>query len=1244
MFGEGDPASAFSRPDLFFGRDDEGRNVIERLRRDGRVLLVGPSGCGKSSLVRALVLPALERGPDAMAIAVARPGGRPDAALRAAIAGLDAELGAAIDAYLGAGDRSLARAALVARRGPRCLLYLDQLEEVFLDETADDRAAHAGFFARLGALGHVPGVAILLGMRADFYGDLMRSSAWDDFKDHRVELAPLRGAGLRLAISRPAEMVGVHVEVDLVERLVREADEDRASEALPLLQVALEQLWAQREWRYLSLASFERLADGEPRGLDVVLARHANASIITLDEPSKMLARRALIDLVHLGEGRPDTRRRRLVSELRRAGDDNAALARVLDHLSARRLVVTGAEVEVAVGVEIISLPAGGEPPTAQRHVDLAHDTLITGWPALASWIAARRDDLGTQRRLEARAAGGGLLADSELPEFTRWAEKVATAAGRALGASPALLDLTARSVAAKRRRRQVRRRLIAGAFAALSIAVVTVSILAVNARISSREARNEREAARRQLARNLTSQGQALLLKERRAEAVPFLVAAREAGADDIALRSLFRWAAQGVPQLVLAHTAAVAAVAWSPDGSRLAAGAADGAVRLWDTGTGRELMPALAHPGAVSLMAWSPDGARFAMASDAEARIRESSGQIVALSSSSKLTALAWSPDGLRLLAGDRDGIARVWDARSGRTSAPPLEHRGAIIAIAWGSSGTRAATASSEGEVRVWDPETGASAEPLIHFPGPARTGAWTADGKRLAAMGDGRATVVDPPSVVVWTTPGDQSVESLAWSPDGTRLATGGMLARNSVVMVPAVKVWDIGGLPTAGLAGLPLMQADPIERVSWSPDGTRIAVLGKNSAATILDAQTGAALGPPLEHRDPVGVMVWSSDGTRLATATGREVWIWSVPAAPPLMKKGYDSRSMAAAWSPDGTRLAYADRGPVRIWDARTRRIATPDLTHADIIRQVAWSSDGTRVATASDDKTARVWDAGTGQPITAPLQHDDRVGRVVWSPDGRYLATESGTAARVWDARTGVAASPPLAHPGYVRAIAWSPEGRRLLTASDAAARIWSTATWDPSSPITHDRTIVTAAWRPDGEAIATGNQDGTVHIWNSRTREALTSPLRHRRSIAALSWSPDGTRIATASEDRTARIWDARTGQAVTPFLEHNGEVRAVAWSPDGTRIATGSDDLSRVWDARFGQALTPSLAMRTDWLAWSLDGTHLATAGNGSGHVWDVSWDPADLDAWRATLQRCRFKLNEAGALMPAAAGAR
>ena len=277
-------------------------------------------------------------------------------------------------------------------------------------------------------------------MRADFYSDLMRSTIWEELRMQRHEITPLRGAALREAIVRPAEKVGVHIEVDLVERLVREADADRAAEALPLLQVALEQLWRKRKWRYLSIQDYEELSEGNLRGLDVALARHADAALDEISSHAK-LARRVLIDLVQLGEGRPHTRRRRKASDLIRSGDDVEAFNLVLSHLVKTRLIT-------------MSAPLSGSLPTSmpdERYADLGHDALIVGWPKLSTWIDERVDDLHLQRRLETRVQSGRLLDNEELVEFERWRVRATMVE---MGISKDLDRLTILSKRAQRKRR----------------------------------------------------------------------------------------------------------------------------------------------------------------------------------------------------------------------------------------------------------------------------------------------------------------------------------------------------------------------------------------------------------------------------------------------------------------------------------------------------------------------------------------------------------------------------------------------------------------------------------------------------------------------------------------------------------------------------------------------------------------------------------------------------------------------
>ena len=402
----------------FFGREAEVQEMLERLRLHPFLTVIGPSGSGKSSLVYAGLLPSLRQsklfGKGEWNIQTMRPGETP-------LTTLDTLLPS--PAGRGAGGEG------------RTLLFIDQFEETYT-LTGEEAAP---FQDTLSNLIRTPNLYIILTFRADFYADLMASPLWAQIQTHRLEVTPLNAGGLRDAIVRPAEQSGVFIESALVERLLADAVGEPG--ILPLVQETLVLLWEKIERRFLPLRAYTALVlsrqeYGEPprTGLQVAIARRADATLHNLPPNCQYIARRIFLRLVQFGEGRADTRRQQPVDELRSAKDDPEQFEDALADLANHRLITL----------------SGGEPTASgvsQRRADISHEALITGWPTLQGWLAERREAEQTRRRLEAKAAEwgrlgsgeGGLLDEFELQEAETWLKSGEAAE---LGGSESLTNL----------------------------------------------------------------------------------------------------------------------------------------------------------------------------------------------------------------------------------------------------------------------------------------------------------------------------------------------------------------------------------------------------------------------------------------------------------------------------------------------------------------------------------------------------------------------------------------------------------------------------------------------------------------------------------------------------------------------------------------------------------------------------------------------------------------------------------
>ncbi|KAF7974185.1 hypothetical protein HWV62_13223 [Athelia sp. TMB] len=160
------------------------------------------------------------------------------------------------------------------------------------------------------------------------------------------------------------------------------------------------------------------------------------------------------------------------------------------------------------------------------------------------------------------------------------------------------------------------------------------------------------------------------------------------------------------------------------------------------------------------------------------------------------------------------------------------------------------------------------------------------------------------------------------------------------------------------------------------------------------------------------------------------------------------------------------------------------------------------------------------------------------------------------------------------------------------------------------------HTDKVTSAAFSPNGKHIASGSEDGTVHIWDAETSLLAAGPIRgHTGPVKSVSFSPDGHKVASGSDDRTVCIWDGETGAlAAGPFLGHTGYVLSVAFSSDGRKVASGSGDRSvRIWDTEAGVLTARPFKGHSSWVrsvAFSSDGLKIASGSDDRTiRIWNV-----------------------------------
>lgn len=318
----------------------------------------------------------------------------------------------------------------------------------------------------------------------------------------------------------------------------------------------------------------------------------------------------------------------------------------------------------------------------------------------------------------------------------------------------------------------------------------------------------------------------------------------------------------------------------------------------------------------------------------------------------------------------------------------------------------------------------------------------------------------------------------------------------------------------------------------------------------------------------------------------------------------------------AVAYSPDGSLLASCgDDGMLRLWEPERGDLLAELVGPVEGLWGVDFSPDSLSVVAAGRDGAVYLWDLSGGFDVSpTEFRSGGDVLDVAFSPSGRLIASGSSDGRiRLWNARSGELVDELGGHAEAVWAVAFSADDSVLASVSlDGTGRLWdvesgeSTAVFDD-----HDNIVLGLAFSPDGSLVATSSFDRRINLIDVRTGRLLDTLTGHQGSVLGLAFSRDGSRIASASDDRTVRLWDVTEGNTIAT-VEGTGSMRAVAFSPDGTALAAGvSDGSVRRWSLESGLQLKfTGHEERVFGVAFSPSGDRLASVGaDRVARIWNL-----------------------------------
>jgi WD40 repeat protein len=517
-------------------------------------------------------------------------------------------------------------------------------------------------------------------------------------------------------------------------------------------------------------------------------------------------------------------------------------------------------------------------------------------------------------------------------------------------------------------------------------------------------------------------------------------------------------------------------------------------------------------------------------------------------------------FSPNGNRLATTARDSTLRLWDTESGAVVGYPFEasKSESIVHLAFSNNSERIAFATRSCKIYVWNAETG---KRILFFSEPhagelVQLGFSPTHPIIIAAFRQSQSKEIKFHNAVrMWSSlDGTKIGETMqldapalcfAISPDGLRIAI--VSKREGFWKDGVASLWSLESYSKITEYLMPEVYCHPC--VSYSPAGNRFVTWDQNGKIYLRDGFTG----------DPIEC------------------------------DNKHEKRVIKSYFSPNGAYMAsYGDELPVFLWDAITGALRYKLTGHTRHPRYIAFSLDGARLASISLDQTIRVWEVESGASMqTFFTGHTGNVSHPVLSADWTKLVTVSiANQINLYDVNAGTMRGYETEEGDMnfaIPTVAFSPNGEHMVCGysdldNTCDLGLWSTVTCDSVGvPMRgHTNGIVSVAFSPNGNLVASLSKDNTARLWYASNGYAVGEPLAFRDGKQVL-FSPDGHSVASSSTE-SIQVWDINSRKTIWKS-QRKSRSCSIAFFPNQTRLVSGMGTKIGTWDLSTGLS-TPSI----------------------------------------------------------------